>query len=222
MDLTCRGQAAHRFPHPGTRRHRGEKDLDLFAGGGVDRLQIHGYQQRKGGHLRGAGGRGKRLPVPHAQQLPLRRLIRVPIDRADTQSLPEFRQTAQNRSLGQLAPQRFPGLGSAEYTLAVQRFPQLEHQGRNLVARGLLRSMLPIRIRAQAKNVGQRLGVGQKIRLLAHRPEQVQSDHATACHQSGQQSLRLLDGRRTRRRLCTAHAGFDEGGRGRRQLRATR
>jgi hypothetical protein len=82
--------------------------------------------------------------------------------------------------------------------------------------------MLPIRIRTQAKNVRQRLGVGEKIRLLGHRPEQVQSDHAAGCHQAGQPSLRLLDGRRTRHRLRTAHARFDERGRGRRQLRTTR
>jgi hypothetical protein len=81
--------------------------------------------------------------------------------------------------------------------------------------------MLPIRIRAQAKNVRQRLGMGQKIRLLAHRPEQVQSDHAAGGDQAGQQSLRLLDGRRAGRGLRIAHAGFDEGGRGRSQLRAT-
>jgi hypothetical protein len=46
--------------------------------------------------------------------------------------------------------------------------------------------MLPIRIRAQAKNVRQRLGVRQKVRLLGHCPEQVQSDHAAGCHQAGQ------------------------------------
>jgi hypothetical protein len=46
--------------------------------------------------------------------------------------------------------------------------------------------MLPIRIRAQAKNVRQRLGVGEEIRLLADRPEQVQSDHTPGCHQAGQ------------------------------------
>jgi hypothetical protein len=185
-------------------------------------LQVHGYQQGKRGHLRSAGGCGERLPVPHAQQFPLRRLTRVPIYRVDAQSLPELRQATQNRSLRQLAPQRFPGLGSAEYTLFVQGFPQLEHQGRNLMARGLLWRMLPIRIRPQAKNVRQRLGVGEKIRLLAHCPEQVQSDHAAGCHQAGQPSLRLVDGRRTRHRLRTAQARFDERGRGRRQLRTTR
>jgi hypothetical protein len=124
--------------------------------------------------------------VAHTQQLPLRRLACVSIDRVDAQSLPELRQATQNRSLRQLAPQRFPCLGSAEDTVFVQGFPQLEHQGRNLVARGLLRRMLPIRIRAQAENVGERLGVGQKIRLLAHRTEQVQSDHAPGCHHAGQ------------------------------------
>jgi hypothetical protein len=63
--------------------------------------------------------------------------------------------------------------------------------------------MLPIRIRAQAKNVRQRLGVGQKIGLLGHRPEQVQSGHAACRHQAGQQPLRRLDGRRAGHRLRT-------------------
>ena len=90
------------------------------------------------------------------------------------------------------------------------------------MARRLLRRMLPIRIRAQAKNVRQRLGVGQKIRLLGHGPEQVQGDHAALCHQAGQQALCMLNSRRIRRRLRTAHAGFHEGRRGRSQLRAAR
>jgi hypothetical protein len=222
MDLPRGRQAAHRFPYPRTRRHRGEKDLDLFARSGVDRLQVHGHQQRKRGHLRGAGGRRERVPVPHAQQLPLRRLTHVPVHRADAQRLPQLRQATQNRGLRQFAPQRLPGLGSTDDTFFVQRFPQLEHQGRDLVARGLLRRMLPIRVRAQAKNVGQCLGVGQKIRLLAHCPEQVQSDHATGCYQAGQQSLCLFDSRRAGRGLGCAHAGFDKGGRRRRQLRTTR
>jgi hypothetical protein len=132
VDLPRGGQAAHRFPYPRTGRHRGEKDLDLFA----------------------PGGRGERLPVPHAEQLPLCRLSRVPVHRADAQPLPQLREATQNRSLRQFAPQRLPGLGCCEYTFFVQRFPQLEHQGRDLVARGFLRRMLPIRIRAQAKNVG--------------------------------------------------------------------
>jgi hypothetical protein len=66
--------------------------------------------------------------MPYAQQLPLRRLTCISIDRVDAQSLPELTQAAQNRSLCQLAPQRFPGLGGAEDTVFVQCFPQLEHQ----------------------------------------------------------------------------------------------
>jgi hypothetical protein len=82
--------------------------------------------------------------------------------------------------------------------------------------------MLPVRIGAQAKHVRQRLAVGQKIRLLAHRTEQVQGDHTAGGDQARQQPLRLLDGRHTGRGLRHAHAGFDKGRRRRRQLRAPR
>jgi hypothetical protein len=82
--------------------------------------------------------------------------------------------------------------------------------------------MLPVRIGAQAKHVGQRLAVGQKIRLFAHCAEQVQGGYAAGRDQARQQPLRLLDGRGAGRGLRTAQAGFDKGGRRRRQLRATR
>ena len=107
--------------------------------------------------------------MAHAQHLPARRLAGFSQHRGDAQGLPQLAQGAQHRCFRQLAAQGLPRLGGGHGTLLVQDLPQLEHQGRHLVARGLLRRMLPIRIRAQAKNVGERLGMGQKIRLLAHR-----------------------------------------------------
>jgi hypothetical protein len=38
--------------------------------------------------------------------------------------------------------------------------------------------MLPVRIAAQGENEGQRLAVGEKIRLLPHRAQQVERHHA--------------------------------------------
>jgi len=64
--------------------------------------------------------------------------------------------------------------------------------------------------------------VDQKIRLLAHRAEQVQGDHIAGRDQAGQQPLRLLDRRCAGCRLRTAEARFDKGRRRRRQLRAPR
>ncbi len=158
--------------------------------------------------------------MPNPKQLPPGRLACFPINRANAQCLPELRQSAQNSSFGDLASQDLPGLGGAEGSVLVQGLPQIEHQGRDLVPGGLLRRMLPIRIGAQAKHVGKRLAVGQKVRLLAHRTEQVQSDYTAGRHQARQQSLCLLDGRDARCALRTARAGFDKGGRRRRQLRA--
>jgi hypothetical protein len=129
MNLPCSGQAAHRFPHSRTRGHGGKKDLDFFARSGVDRLQVHGYQQRERGHLRGTGGGCERIPMPDTQQLPLRGLACVREHRADAQCLPKLAQTAQHGCLGELAAQHLPGLGSAERTFFVQRLPQFEHQG---------------------------------------------------------------------------------------------
>ena len=160
--------------------------------------------------------------MAYPEQLPLRRLARVREHRADAQCLPKLTQTSQNGGLRELAPQRLPGLRSAEHAFFVQRLPQLEHQGRDLVPGRFLRRMLPIRIGAQAKHVGQRLAVGQKIRLLAHPAEQVQSDHTAGGDQARQQSLRLLDGGHAGCRLRAAYAGFDKGRRGRRQLCTSR
>ncbi len=72
----------------------------------------------------------------------------------------------------------------------------------------------------RAKNEGQRLAVGEKIRLLAHRAQQIQRHHGAGGDQPRQQPLRLLDRGRTGRGLRAPHAGFDKRGRGRRQLRA--
>jgi hypothetical protein len=84
---------------------------------------------------------------------------------------------------------------------------------------GLLRSMLPVRIAAQGENEGECLAVGEKIRLLPHRAQQVERHHAARGDQPRQQLLRLLDGGRTRRGLPAAQASFDERGGRRRQLR---
>jgi len=86
--------------------------------------------------------------MPYAEQLPLRRMASVREHRSDPQSLPKLAQAAQYGSLGELSAQRFPGLGSAQHTVFVQRLPQLQHQGRDLVPGGFLRRMLPVRIGA--------------------------------------------------------------------------
>jgi hypothetical protein len=160
--------------------------------------------------------------MPYPEQFPPGRLARFPVGRADAQSLPKLRQSAQNSSFGHLAPQDLSGFGGAECAVLVQCLPQIEHQGRDLVPGGFLRRMLPIRIGTQAKHVGKRLAVGQKIRLLAHCAEQVQGDHAAGRNHARQQPLCLLDGRHAGCSLRTAYAGFDKGGRRRRQLRAPR
>jgi hypothetical protein len=160
--------------------------------------------------------------VTHAEQFPARRLARLRKPRGDAQGLPEFAQSAQDRGFCQLPAQGFPSLGGSEHTILVQSLPQLEYQGRDLMAGRFLRSMLPIRIGAQTKNVGQGLLMGQKIRLLTHPAEEIQRHHLARCNQAGQQRLRLLQGGRPRGSLCASHAGFDKGRRGRRQLRAPR
>ena len=57
--------------------------------------------------------------------------------------------------------------------------------------------MLPIRIGAQAKNVGQRLLMSQEIRLLTHPAQQIQRHHLAGSNQASQQGVRLLQRGRT-------------------------
>jgi hypothetical protein len=158
----------------------------------------------------------------HAQHLPARRLTGFPQHRGNAQGLPQLAQGAQHRGFCKLAAQRLPRLVGGHGARLLQNLPQLQHQGRDLVPGGFLRRMLPIRIGTQAKHVGKRLAVGQKIRLLAHCAEQVQGDHAAGRNHARQQPLCLLDGRHAGCSLRTAYAGFDKGGRRRRQLRAPR
>jgi hypothetical protein len=70
--------------------------------------------------------------------------------------------------------------------------------------------MLPVRIAAQGKNEGQRVTVGEKIRLLPYCAQQVERHHAARGDQPRQQLLRLLDGGRTRRGLPASQASLDE------------
>jgi hypothetical protein len=44
--------------------------------------------------------------------------------------------------------------------------------------------MLPVRIGAQRKNVGQRLAVSEKIRLLPHRAQQIERYHGAGGDQA--------------------------------------
>jgi hypothetical protein len=92
-------QSAHCFPHPRARGDGGEENLDLLAGGGVHRLQVHGDQERERGDL-GSGAAGLERPaVTHAQHLPARRLTGFPQHRGDAQGLPQLAQGAQHRGL---------------------------------------------------------------------------------------------------------------------------
>jgi hypothetical protein len=84
---------------------------------------------------------------------------------------------------------------------------------------GFLWGVLPVRIAAQGENEGQRLAVGEKIRLLPHCAQQVERHHAARGDQPRQQLLRLFDGGRTRRGLPASQASFNERGGRRRQLR---
>jgi hypothetical protein len=116
--------------------------------------------------------------VAHAQHLPARRLTRFfRQHRADAQGLPKLAQGPQHRGFGELTAQRLPGLGGGEGTLFIQNLPQLQHQGRDLVAGGFLRRVLPVRIGAQGENVGQRLAVSEKIRLFPYRAQQIERHH---------------------------------------------
>ena len=223
MELARGRQAAHRFPYPRARGHGGEEDLDLFARRRVHRLQVHGDQQRERGYLGGGAGGFERRAVAHAKHLPTCRLARFfRQHRADAQGLPKLAQGAQHRGFGELAAQGFPSLVGGECAFFVQNLPQLQHQGRDLVAGGFLRSMFPVRIGAQGKHVGQRLAVSEKIRLFPHRAQQIERHHGAGGDQARQQLLRLLDGGCSRRGLPAPHAGFDERGGGRRQLRLPR
>jgi hypothetical protein len=76
---------------------------------------------------------------------------------------------------------------------------------------GFLRSMLPIGVSAQAKNKRQRVTVGKKIGLLAHRAKQIERHHGARHNHALQQLLRLLERCRMRSGLGAPHAGFDKG-----------
>ena len=140
--------------------------------------------------------------MSNPQQLPLGRFPCIPQHRADPQPLPQLAQPAQNRGLGQLPAQFFPRLDGGEPAILIQRLPQFQHQRRNLMPGGLLRSMLPIRIAPQGNHKGECLAMSQKIRLFPYRAQQVQRHHRPRCDQPRQQALCLFD--RGNPRSCLA------------------
>ncbi len=161
--------------------------------------------------------------MPYPEQLPARRLARPLEHRGDTQALPKLAQAAQNGCFRKLPAQGFPRLGGGQPpVLVVQGLPQLEHQGRDLVAGGFFRGVLPIGIRTQTEDIGQRLPPDEKIRLLADGAKQVERHHAAGFNQPGEQRLGL--GNRIASRGCrrSPRHCFDKRRRGRRQLRAPR
>ena len=161
--------------------------------------------------------------MPDPEQLPASRLARLLERRGDTQALPKLAQAAQDGCFGQLPAQGFPRLGGGQRpVLVVQGLPQLEHQGRDLVAGGFFRGVLPIGIRTQAEDIGQRLRGNEKIRLLADGAKQVERHHGAGVNQTGEQRMGL--GNRVACRGCCRgpQHGFNKRRRGRRQLRAPR
>ena len=219
MNLPGSGQTAHRFPHPRARSKGREEDLNLLGSGGVHRLQVNRNQQRQGGDLAGRAGFRERVAVASTQQLPASGLAGLAVHRADPQSLPELAQAAQNCGFGQLPSECLPRLSRGQGPFLLERLPQLEDQGRHLVARGLLRRMLPIGIRAQAQDIGQRRTRDQEIRLLPHCAEQIQPDQTARLNQPGDQRVGLDDSRRSGRGFRPAQRSFDKRRGGRRQLR---
>jgi len=164
--------------------------------------------------------------MPGPQQLPASRLARFLEYRGDPQALPKLAQAAQNSGFGELPAEDFPRFGGSQrpvlvvfIVLVVQCLPQLEHQGRDLVAGRFFGSVLPIGIRTQAEDIGQRPRGNEKIRLLAHGAKQVERHHGPGFNQPGEQRLGLGN--------CVAPGGcrrgpqhcFHKGRRGRRQLR---
>jgi hypothetical protein len=160
--------------------------------------------------------------MPDPEQLPAGRLAGLLEHRDDAQALPKLAQTAQNGCFGQLPAQDFPCFGGRQrpvLVLFVQSLPQPQHQGRDLVPGGFRRSMLPIGIRAQAKDIGQSLAGSEKIRQLPGGAKQVERHHRARVNQPGHERLCLCHriasgGRRRGPQHC-----FDKGRRGRRQLR---
>jgi hypothetical protein len=167
--------------------------------------------------------------MPGPQQLPASRLARFLEYRGDPQALPKLAQPAQNGGFGELPAEDFPRFGGSQHpllvvfiVLVVQCLPQLEHQGRDLVAGRFFRSVLPIGIRTQAEDIGQRLRGNEKIRLLADGAKQVERHHGAGFNQPGEQRLGLGNCVAPRGRRRGSQHGFHKGRRGRRQLRAPR
>jgi hypothetical protein len=161
--------------------------------------------------------------MPDPEQLPATRLAKFLEHRGNTQALPKLAQAAQNSGFGKLPAQGFPRLGRGQRpVLFVQGLPQLEHQGRDLVARGFRWSVLPVSIGTQAEDIGQSLAGNKKIRLLPGGAKKVKCHHGAGFDQPGQQHLgrgnRVASGGCRR---APQHC-FHKRRRGRRQLRAPR
>jgi hypothetical protein len=152
MNLACRGKPAHRLPRPGPRGYGRKKNLNLFAGSGIDRLQVHRDQQRQRGNLARAHSGGERVLVTQVHHFPVRRFAVVSVNRADPQALPQLGESPQHRRFCKLAAQPFARLFRRHRSFFVQQLPQLHDQRGHAVPGGFLRRALPVPFRAQRKH----------------------------------------------------------------------
>ena len=219
MNLASGRQAAHRFPYPRARGHGREKDLDLFARSRVHRLQVHGDQQRKSSYLGSGAGGLERPAVAHAQHLPACRLARVRQHRADAQR----RQSSHKARSTAASVSSRPRVSRASAAVSAPSLSRSFHssstRGETLWPEDFCGACFQSGSARRASTKGRASRWARKSGCSPTTPSRFSGTTVPEAMRRVSSPCAWFDGGRTRRGLPAPYAGFDEGGRRRRQLR---
>ena len=214
LQLLRRGQPMQRIPHPGARRQRREKGLDLVLGGQHDLPQVQRDQRRQRSWLSGVCARFDLLRKARHSSFPDSGSAVRLRDRQHAQMLPKLAERAQNRRLGQAFSQLPGKISRCARTTLGQKRKRVGRERRYLDRSRVGWRLLPELVATQGEDVRKYGSRDDKIGVLARcawRAKQVERNRGAVSDQPRQQRASVCCVRERRRALwateCRLHDG---------------
>jgi hypothetical protein len=216
--LAGRGHAVDDVTDAGACGERGEEDFSFFSGSGDGGAQVDGEQRGERGGLRGVGGSGELGRVAIFEEAPARGLAGG-VGGGGAEGGPKLDEGAQDGGLGELAAEEFAQFDGGLRALLVESFPGAEDDGGDAAAGG---RGFPMAIAANGNDPGKDVGGDEEVGLLRECAEEVERNGAAGIDEADGEIHGGGDGVGGRHGADRAHAGFDEGRRGRGELGVAR
>lgn len=216
-ELAGGGHAVDDFADAGARGERREEDFSLFSAGGDGGAEIDGEERGERGGLRGVGAGGELGWVTILEEAPARGLAGS-VGGDGAEGGPELDEGAEDGGFSELAAEDFADLDGGLLAFAVEGFPSAEDDGGGASGgRGF-----PLAVTADGGDPGQDFGSDEEVGLFGDGAEEIEGDGAVGLDEAGGEFGGLGDCIRRRHGADQAHAGFNEGGRGRGELGVAR